>query len=261
MDMYLQALRLRIRDGAHVCWSAAFPSDRPSGVFAVFTSVTNGGLLVWSFSTVLGRPCSRDAIIWISLGMAHCFVNMIFGVASMVQVRRQIACGIPEEMSQWRVLYRDPLMVLYAIYLVCELVWMVSAAEMPVRTTRTGCERHITVQIIFLVLYWVCGLVLLFQVTFVTERWRRPRWRNFAAMRWDYLHDTQRHRVVRWHDEHDGDTADEPVEPDRAQTRHRADTERTSERDYASLRDDMTVDAENVRSSVAVQRPRPSRQS
>ncbi|KAL7706138.1 hypothetical protein N2W54_005242 [Lotmaria passim] len=259
MDMYMQALWLRIRDGAHASWAAAFPSDRPSGVFAVYTSVLNGGLLVWSFGEVLGHSCSRDATIWISFGMAHCYVNMAFGVASMVYMRRQIACGIPEDIPQWRVFCHSPLMVIYAFYIVCEVAWAIAAAKFNARTTRDQCARHITVQILFFVLYWVVGLLLLFQVTFVTERWRRPRWRTFAAMRWNYLHNTRRHRSVRWHDERDSDDGEEPANADRVELRHREDTERTSIRDYASMPDDMTADNDDLRGNVVVQRTRPAK--
>lgn len=248
MDVYLQALWLRVRDGAHVCWAAAFPSDRPSGLFAVYTSVLNGGLLVWSFAVVLGSSCSRDATIWISLGMAHCYINMIFGVASMMQIRRRIACGIPEEMSQWRVFYTSPLMLLYAFYLVCELVWMIAAAQLSVRTTAASCAQHITVQILFLVFHWIGGLLVIFQVTFATERWRRPRWRTFAAMRWEFLHNAQRQRSVRWHDEHGGEAGDEAVDVDQVEgRRHGRDTERTTAMDYASVLDDATTLSEQQR--------------
>lgn len=244
MDMYLQALVLRVRDGAQVCWAAAFPSDRPSGVFAVYTSVLNGGLLVWSFAVVLGSSCNRDTTIWISVGMLHCYINMIFGVTSMMHMRRKIACGISEDTSQWRVFCRSPLMILYALYVICEVVWMIAAAQFSVRTSHTTCVRHINVQMFFFVFYWLGGLLLLFQITFATERWRRPRWRTFAAMRWDYLHNTERHRSVRWHDEHGG--AEEPVDLDRVEARHRPDTERTTARDYASVGDDLTTATEDI---------------
>lgn len=254
MDMYLQALRLRVRDGAQVCWAAAFPSDRPSGIFAVYTSVLNGGLLVWSFAVVLGTSCNKDTTIWISLGMVHCYINMIFGVLSMLHIRRKIACGIPAEMSQWRIFYRSPLIIAYAFYLICELVWMIAAAQFSVRTTHTACVRHINVQVLFIVFYWLGGLLLLFQITFATERWRRPRWRTFAAMRWDYLHNAERRRTVRWHDEHGGEPGDEPIDVGGADGRHRQDTERTSTRDYASVRDDLTMMTDEMperRGSVA----------
>ncbi|KPI88923.1 hypothetical protein ABL78_1968 [Leptomonas seymouri] len=257
--MYLQALWLRVRDGAQTCWSAAFPSDRPSAIFTVYDSMINGGLLVWSFSEVLGSTCSRAAIIWISIGMAHCYVNMIFGVVSMMHIRRRIACGIPEETSQWAVFYRSPLMIFYFLYLICELVWMIAAAKFTVSAPSAGCVQHINAQILFFVFYWLVGLLLFFQGTFVTERWRRPRWRNFAAMRWDYLHNTQRHRRVRWHDEHDGEGGDEPVDLDRMERRHSGDTERTTTMDYASMRDDMTAENEDTRQSAVVQRRQSTR--
>ncbi|KPA79035.1 hypothetical protein ABB37_05571 [Leptomonas pyrrhocoris] len=260
MDAYIQGLWLRLRDVAQRSRAAALPSDRPSALFAVFTSVFNGGLLVWSFSEVLGRTCSKNATIWISLGMAHCYVNMIFAVTSMMHIRRRIACGIPAEASQASVLYRSPLMLFYAFYLVCELVWVIAAAQLSVRDTGTECVRHITVQILFLVMYWLLGMLVLFQLTFITERWRRPRWRNFAAMRWDYLHNTQRHRNVRWHDEHIADGGDEPADLDNVELQRGADTERTSTMDYASMRDDMTVENDYTRETATVQRPRSTAQ-
>ncbi|KAK7195757.1 hypothetical protein NESM_000506300 [Novymonas esmeraldas] len=244
MDAYMQALRLRVRDAAHSCWSASFPSDRPSGVYPVYTCVINGGLLVWSFSTVLSSTCETVAGRWVYTGMGHCFVNMIFCVAVMAVARQQIAAGIPGSTSQWRVCFSNPLIPSYALYLIWEVVWMIAVGQYSSRHPRTTCVSHLNVQVAFLVFYLLIGAAL-FYSAFITERCRRPRWRHFAAMRHDYLlsmeggHARTRHSV-RWNDEHTpaAGEAGEPLEMSRVGRARRQGTERTTVLDYASVMDD-----------------------
>lgn len=238
----MQALRLRVRDAAHTCWTATFPSDRPSGTYAVFTCAINGGLLVWTFAVVLSRTCDTVAGRWVYLGVVHCFINMGYCIAVMFTTRRRIAAGIPEDMSQWRVCYSDPLTLLYLLYLIWEIVWMVAAGKYAASRPSRPCVGHLNVQVAFFSLYLILGTCL-FYSTFMTEHWRRPHWRRFAAMRYDYLHNPTNQPTVRWRDEHAGDDG-EPVELDRVgggTAPRRGGSERTSTHDYASIMDDATT--------------------
>lgn len=239
----MHTLRLRVRDAAHSCWTAAFPSDRPSGVYSVYTCIINGSLLAWSFAVVLSHPCETVAGRWVYAGMAHCFINMIFAVLVVVLTRRQIAAGIPEEMSQWLVCFSNPLIAVYSLYVVWEILWIIAVGQFSDGNPYTTCSSHLSVQVAFLVFYLLVGFFL-FYSTLITERWRRPRWRRLAAMRHDYLHRTRSRYTVRWNDEHtsvDGDG--EPVDLDRVGMSPLDATERTTTLDYASITDDSTTAA------------------
>ncbi|KAG5503928.1 hypothetical protein GH5_04781 [Leishmania sp. Ghana 2012 LV757] len=229
MEAYMHALRLRLQDAAHSCWTAAFPSDRPSGAYSVFTCLINGGLLVWSCAVVFSHTCESLVGRWVYAGMAHCLINMSFCVAVTVLTRRQIADGISEETSQWRVCCSNHLLMAYALYLVWEMVWMITAGQLSARRPRTVCVSHLNAQVVVFALYLLVGAAL-FYATFITELWRRPRWRHFAAMRYQY------HRTLRRHTAVGGDG--QPVELDTVEVSRRGGTEHTTTVDYASIVDD-----------------------
>ncbi|KAG5492978.1 hypothetical protein JKF63_01559 [Porcisia hertigi] len=257
MEAYTHALRLRMRDAAHSCWEAIFPSDRPSGAYSVYTCVINGGLLVWSFAVVLSNPCEVAVKRWVYAGMGHCFINMIFCVAVIVATRRRIAAGIREETSQWRVCFFNPLIVVYCLYIVWEIVWMISVGQLTARYPRTTCASHLNVQVAFLVFYLLIGVVL-FTSTFITERWRRPRWRNFAAMRYEYLCSTPDRRTAQ------PNNRDAPmneggihVEQDRIGMSPHIFTDHTTTLDYVSIMDDSTTAAgDDLDGSIRASRSR-----
>ncbi|KAI5688089.1 hypothetical protein MNV84_04123 [Leishmania braziliensis] len=241
MNAYMHALRLRVRDAAHSCWTAAFPSDRPSGAYSIYTCIINGGLLVWSFAVVFSRPCETVVVRWVYAGMAHCFINMMFSVAVMALTRRQIAVGIPEERSQWRVFFSNPIVKVYLLYLVWEFVWMIAVGQLNGRYPHTTCSSHLNVQVAFLAFYLLIG-GFLFYSTFTTERCRRPRWRHFSAIRYNDLYCTRSQHSVRWNDERTAVGADgEPVVFDCGAMSHGEGTERTTTLDYASIMDDLTT--------------------
>ncbi|GET88877.1 hypothetical protein, conserved [Leishmania tarentolae] len=243
MEAYMHTLRLRVRDAAHSCWTIAFPSDRPSGVYSVYTCIINSSLLAWSFSVALSHRCEKMAGRWLYAGMAHCFINMFFGVLVVVLTRRQISGGIPEETSQWLVCFSNPLIIVYSLYLVWEIAWMIAVGQFSARNPHTICSSHLNVQVGFFVFYLLIGFVL-FYGTFITERLRRPRWRRFAAMRYDYLDRTRNRYTARGND---GRTSlggsGEPVDLDRAGMWTFDGTERTTIQDYASIVDDSTMAA------------------
>ncbi|KAG5477690.1 hypothetical protein LSCM1_04984 [Leishmania martiniquensis] len=245
MEAYMHALRLRLRDAAHSCWTATFPSDRPSGAYSMFTCLVNGGLLVWSCAVVFSHTCETVVGRWVYAGMAHCFINMSFCVMVMMLIRRQIAAGISEETSQWRFCCSNHLIIAYVVYLVWVVVWMITVGQISARHPRTVCVSHLNVQVAFFALYLLIGVVL-FYSTFITELCRRPRWRHFAAMRYNY-HRTQALHNSHWNDVNATAGEDgEPVELVRIGVPRLGATEHTTTMDYASVMDDsVTATAED----------------
>jgi len=175
------SVQIKIRDGLRVCKHAILPGDRPSALFSLFTCIINGGLLVWSFSTALSTTCLTASGRWMYCGMANCIVNMVFAIVVMVTVRSKISRSIPLGTSYTRLFLLSPTIIAYLIFLIWEIVWMLAASQSIKWGAADPCFLHIPVQVGFLFLYILVGLPL-FVLTFATEAWRLPRWRQYASI-------------------------------------------------------------------------------
>lgn len=240
------SVQLKIRDGWRVCKLAAFPADRPSALFSLYTCVINGGLLVWSFSTAVSTTCTTAPGGWMYCGIVICFVNMTFSIAEMALMRSMIARGIPLGMSYTRLFLLTPLTLAFLLFIVWELVWMIAASRSFGRGSSDPCARHIPVQIGFLFFYLLLGTPL-FLFTFATEAWRLPRWRRYASIAPEDR-DIVAAEVVPPDTDDSGaglsgrHAAGEPVRPGGGGGgRNAENTEMTSVVDYASIMDDMTT--------------------
>lgn len=189
---FFTRIRVAAGDALHTARVVFLPSDRPSAIYPVLTVIINGGALVWSFAVAMASSCTADNTWWLSLGIVNMMLNMLFVVLLIFFVRRSIKQGISKAVSQVRFFLRHPLVILYMVLVVWEIVWLAVVAQKGYRraaktAVMDSCSAHFNVQVGFLVSYLLVG-ALAFSMTFATEWLHPPQWRYHAELLWDLVH-------------------------------------------------------------------------
>ncbi|CAD2219950.1 hypothetical protein, conserved [Angomonas deanei] len=183
MDYVLSVSRYKLYGVAEAFKYAVLPHDRPSPLFLLFTTLINGGLLVWSFDVVLSATCHKEHSTWLGLGIMNAVINDLFSIALMASMRNQIRKGIHPSVSNVRLYLTQPVLLLYFVYLIWEIAWMIVASKKASKNNKDGCSNHFSVQSGFFSFYFILGLTI-FAMTFATEWCRSPRWRVAASTQW-----------------------------------------------------------------------------
>ncbi|ESL05600.1 hypothetical protein TRSC58_06744 [Trypanosoma rangeli SC58] len=184
-------LRYRLLELRARVWCALFPNDRPAPLFTLVSVIGNGAQLIRGFAILVSLPCSTLTMQWCALGLSNAIVNMIYAIALMWRIRYRIKRGIPTEWSTLRLFIMDPINIAFLFYVAWEILWMVGASW--VTTTprvQDACDTYISIQLYCCCVFIIMGGTLLF-LTFVTELFKRPRWRRRADEMWRRRHPTR----------------------------------------------------------------------
>lgn len=202
-----------------------FPSDRPSPLFSFITQFLSSGAVIYGFQALFSTSCNLESSKVLSFGIVNGIVNMIFASSIIFVTRRKIMKGISPSLSMCRLFLTDPVVILYLMFLIWEIVWFCWTGK---KSELEECHSVVVLQLVFLAANFVVG-ILLFIFTFSTEICRIPQWRVEAEKMWG-----EQQRAWNLQTERESEPLEEPTQGNDESCRSK-DAESTTQSSLGSL--------------------------